>query len=511
MSIEQRFYDLFKGNDRVHGVFNVKDTGAAGKKKGQAVVLKEQTTLEHWHDHLNGGQGLGIVPIMDDNHCWWGAIDIDDYKLDHGKILRKLEGLRIPAVVGRSKSGGGHLYFFFTEPIEAALVLIKLKEIAASLGYAKSEIFPKQKELLVERGDSGNFLNMPYYSGENTTRFAYDMNMQPMGPEQFLEYAEAQRMAPEFFRNLKTGKGEPGKGPLPEGPPCLQYLCEQGFGEGSRNNALFNLGVYARMAGGDSWESMIHKFNLEYMNPPLNKQEVNVIIKQLERKEYFYKCDDQPINAHCNKDICLSRKFGVGPGQLNTELSSLTKINGDPPIWILNVDGDRVELSTEALVTQSKFQRECVAQINKYPILINQRAWQTRMQTLLDNLTVVEVPPDATLAGEFEDLLTSFCCERARGETREEILQGIACWLEGKVFLQVKDLKKHLHVNDFTQYSSNKITLRLQQMGAGKMFWRVKEKGIHVWYFPQEFFKEQQAPADASELDLPPRQRKDVI
>ena len=53
---------------------------------------------------------------------------------------------------------------------------------------------------------------------------------------------------------------------------------------------------------------------------------------------------------------------------MGNDMSSLTKINGDPPIWILNVDDERVELSTHALTGQAQFQRECVSQINKFPV-----------------------------------------------------------------------------------------------------------------------------------------------
>ena len=165
---------------------------------------------------------------------------------------------------------------------------------------------------------------------------------------------------------------------------------------------------------------------------------------------------------------------------------------------MLNVDDSRVELSTTALTTQSQFQKECVAQINKFPITVNQRAWQTRIQLLLDNITIVEVPPDATHKGEFEDLLHAFSCERARGEEREDILQAVAVWLDDRVFFQVKDIKKHLTTNDFNHYSSNKITLRLQDLGAEKMFWRIRGKGIHVWSLPQDYFE-----TEDSEIPLP--------
>jgi hypothetical protein len=162
------------------------------------------------------------------------------------------------------------------------------------------------------------------------------------------------------------------------------------------------------------------------------------------------------------------------------------------------VDGNRVELSTDGLISQTRFQRDCVSQINKLPATVNQRAWQTRIQMLLDNLTIVEVPPDATLKGEFEDILHSFCSERAKGVEREDVLQGVAVWLESRVFFQVKDIKKHLSVNDFNHYSSSRITLRLQNLQADKMFWRVKGKGIHVWSLPQDYFQ-----GDEEMLDLP--------
>jgi hypothetical protein len=114
-------------------------------------------------------------------------------------------------------------------------------------------------------------------------------------------------------------------------------------------------------------------------------------------------------------------------------------------------------------------------------------------------VTIVEVPPDATLEGEFEDLLFSFCCERARGSEKEDLLQGISVWIDNRVSFQVKDVRKHLQANDFAHYSSNKITLRLQDMSAEKTFWRVKGKGLHVWSLPQQMFENEELP-----LELPP-------
>ncbi len=57
--------------------------------------------------------------------------------------------------------------------------------MAIVLGYEGSEIFPKQTEILVERGDTGNFLNLPYYDGTKGLRYAIDDNGNAITLEQF--------------------------------------------------------------------------------------------------------------------------------------------------------------------------------------------------------------------------------------------------------------------------------------------------------------------------------------
>lgn len=505
MSSAELLLELYRGNDRAHGVFNVtKDRERDGKKQGYARVIQEKTTAALWEAHLAGTAGLGIIPIKDNNKCHWGAIDIDVYNINHADIVKKLEKHGFPGIVCRSKSGGAHLYFFFSEEIEAIDLLPKLNEISSFLGHSGSEVFPKQTEILVERGDTGNFINMPYFAGENTVRYAVDGNGESIDLETFIKLAYEKRMTVDVFLSLAT-KGKKSDELLPHGPPCLQHLCSQGFGEGGRNNALFSLGVYARMARKDDWEKEVQDYNVKYMKPPLSANEVAAIIKQLQKKDYFYKCDDQPIASFCNKDVCMTRKFGVGPGQRNNELSSLTKINGDPPIWLLNVDGKRVELSTDALVAQAAFQKECVSQINKFPVSLPQRVWQQRMQTLLENLTIVEVAPDTTLRGAFEDLLFSFCCDRARGTEKEEIFQGIAIWMDGRVYFQIKDFVKHLTVNNFVQYTINKVGLRIRELGGDRTYWNINGKGVHVWHFDQKFFTN--GGDTDKKLPLPPKKQ----
>ena len=181
MSTAQKFYDLFKGSDIAHGTYVVNSSRSSdGKKQGQAKVIREPTTLAMWEEHLKGGTGVGIIPIRSDNLCQWGAIDIDEYDVSHKELVTVLRENKIPAVVGRTKSGGAHVWMFLTEPVEAEEMQRRMTELSAALGYSGSEIFPKQTTILIDRGDTGNFLNMPYHNGDNSTRYGFDDNAEAL-------------------------------------------------------------------------------------------------------------------------------------------------------------------------------------------------------------------------------------------------------------------------------------------------------------------------------------------
>ena len=76
---------------------------------------------------------------------------------------------------------------------------------------------------------------------------------------------------------------------------------------------------------------------------------------------------EEPMCNHCDKKLCRTRKFGIGKQILFPQLSDLQVVKLDPPIYRLNVDGERVELKSEQLQEQRLFIRACMDQIYKYP------------------------------------------------------------------------------------------------------------------------------------------------
>ena len=87
------------------------------------------------------------------------------------KIINSIRKLKLPLVHCKSKSGGAHIFLFMKNTIASKTMKNKLSAIAALLGQSKSEIFPKQSGIQPEKGDVGNFLNLPYYHARKTVRF----------------------------------------------------------------------------------------------------------------------------------------------------------------------------------------------------------------------------------------------------------------------------------------------------------------------------------------------------
>ena len=171
-----RFREIFEGNNSAYGIMKLTgETTEKGKAVAKAFIKREPVIDKLWQDHIDGKDpALGIIPINEDNMCRWGCIDVDVYNLDHLALMRDIKGKGFPLVTFRSKSGGAHLFLFAKEFIPASLMQSKLKTMAKALGYDGSEIFPKQTEIFVDRGDTGNFLNLPYHGGVRGLRYTFE-------------------------------------------------------------------------------------------------------------------------------------------------------------------------------------------------------------------------------------------------------------------------------------------------------------------------------------------------
>ena len=438
----ERFKEIFQGNNSAYGQLILSgSTNDKGKADGKAFIKRQTVTDDLWEDHLAGKDpALGVIPINENNECKWGCIDVDVYNVDHLVLMRNIKGLSFPLVTFRSKSGGAHLFLFTKEFIPASLMQAKLKAMAEALGYAGSEIFPKQTEILVERGDTGNFLNLPYHGGIRGLRYAIKAGGEAASLESFYsiydEWVQTREQVEEIV--VKETKVQEA---FEQGPPCLNKLAVDGFGEGSRNNSLFNIAVYCKKAFED-WENKVGQYNQTYMDPPLSYQEVQLVIKSVTKKGYDkYRCKEQPICGVCNAAKCRTKKFGVGfEEEQMPELDTLTKITSNPPQWFLNVGGKRVELKTEQLHNPNLFAIAVLDQANVVSPIPKAQDWrEVYLKTLMQNLQEIEPLESLDPINQIVNLLYDFTVNRPAARTKEDMLNKMSWTDDGYTYFRMDD------------------------------------------------------------------------
>ena len=431
MNVE-RFRKIFLGLERAHGVTYVDKKGADGEKiKGKSFVQREMVTNNHWLNHLQGKEpSLGIIPITDDNKCRWGCIDIDSYAgFDHQKLINKIKLLKLPLIVFRSKSGGAHVFCFTTVPVEAKLMRDKLLSVSAVLGYGGSEVFPKQIELK-SKDDTGNFLNLPYFNGDNTTRYAFLENGQAANIDSFFELYERNKLTPEQLEKLQIKRPQ---SEFSDGPPCLESLTQSKLNDG-RDRVLYQYIQYAKRKWPEEWPKKINQFNYTHFVEPLDDKVIQEKIKFHSKKELGFKCNEEPMCNHCDKSLCKVRKFGIGGESVFPTLSDLQKVELDEPYYWVNVDGERIKLDTiDSLLEQRLFRRTVTKQINKKPPRITTKEFEKYTDMLLSNIEIIKAPIGSSLIEQLKDHLEEYCTnDSSATTTKEQIFLGNVWTDEGK-------------------------------------------------------------------------------
>ena len=443
----EKFKNIFEGNNSAYGIMKLTgEVTEKGKAVAKAFIKRAPVTDNLWQDHLDGKDpALGIIPINENNMCKWGCIDVDVYNLDHLVLMRNIKGMGFPLVTFRSKSGGAHLFLFAKEFIPAGLMQSKLKAMAKALDFEGSEIFPKQTEIFMDRGDTGNFLNLPYHEGHKGLRYTFKAGGEAAKLEEFFDIYDEWAQTKEEIQAINTNPKEKVKRDeaFPDGPPCLNKLAEQGFGEGSRNNALFNVAVFCKKAFPDEWENKVGEYNMKYMDPPLSYQEVQVTLKSVNKKDYDrYRCKEQPICSVCNPARCRTKKHGVGYGEEEMpELGTLTKIASTPSQYFLDVDGKRVELTKEQLHNPNLF---CIEVMDKAEVIIvttpKLRDWkEIYLKQLFANIQTVQPLKSSEPRDILIGLLQQFTVNRVQARTADDIVNKMAWTDEGFTYFRMDD------------------------------------------------------------------------
>jgi hypothetical protein len=495
-------YDTEVPNDYKNGKLEIKST---------ARTVRAEVTLELWQTHVKGLRSLGIIPIRDNATCLWGCIDVDKYDVPLGDIATLIENEGLPLVVCRSKSGGAHLFLFLANPVPADRLQTILRQMSVVLGFGDCEVFPVQRFVDLEKGELASWLNMPYYGGNGTERYAVKTNGLAMTLSEFLDFADSKVVQDiADYENVRPKKsrdrGPPSDPDFGDGPPCLQHLVQVGFMEGTRNAGLFELATFAKKKYPQRWEEQLEVWNYSYMQPPLPSSEVVEIIKSHRKKEYFYRCKDQPICSHCNSAICRTRKFGVGGDDDFPVLSGLRVLDADPPLWFVCVDDVTMELSTVELQNFKEFHRIAMERLFICYRMMKQDAWLRIVSDAMKNVVRMDAPQEVGKIGHFYELLEEFLTNRHAGRSLDDLLLGrpFESVEEGKFYFRLQDLQRHLDVSNFRAYNRTQIATRLRMLHGDRQFFNIKGKGTNCWFVPSAWIQRVNEPLDTPPLQTSP-------
>ncbi len=502
-----RFSSLFTGYQKAFGKYEVNKIQDNGKHVGRAVTVNGEITTAMWRDHLNGvGSGLGIIMLQENDTCRFGAIDVDDYHVDHARLCKQVATHNLPLVVCRTKSGGAHLYVFSQFDVPADIIRDRLAEWCALLGLsAKTEQFPKQ----ISRAsptETGNWINIPYHDAERGVRFAISEDGEAYTLDRFLDYAESKQVSYEAIRiSVQITPKE--QELFHEGPPCLVMLHSQGgFSEGTRNDGMLSVGIYLKKRYPDEWQEFMDPYNRAMANLPA--AEIVNINKSLTRKDYRYPCKRAPINAVCQRRTCLGREFGVGTAgaaSVTVELLALVRYDyppPDPPMWAFEVNGKRVMVDNDTFYGKDMLNRAIMAQANCVPIHMAGPKWLEYLNTLIQSADVVTMPDDASPTGQLWERVKMFLGLGVPALTKEEIFTGKVLREDDKVYFRSVDLFSYLDSRRVKYKTEQIVWQLLRDKGGDKLVWNVlmKDKSrmpVNVWVVP---FKNQEIDADFNVL-----------
>ncbi|WP_224545598.1 TOTE conflict system archaeo-eukaryotic primase domain-containing protein [Mesorhizobium sp. CA16] len=479
----------FDGYEKAYGVYATGAPDPKGKVQGKAQTVHEPITVGRWRAHVEGNPpGIGIIPLKQDNTVVWGVIDIDIIGIDHKALEAKITQLKLPLIVFRSKSGGAHCFLFTKEPVAAGLMVEKLTAIAAALGHGGCEIFPKQTSRHDER-DTGNWLNMPYFYAERTNRYAIK-DGEVLSLPAFLARAADTSVTEAELAAIEVLPPSAPNDLLADAPPCLQFLhAHGGFPDGTRNDGMYNVGVYLKKRFSDDWKDKLTAYNAEMCDPPLTLDEVNTIAKSVSKKDYFYRCGKPPIKDYCDRAVCKTRACGIGDS--GPELGQLTKYMSDPVLWFLEIDGKRVMLETRELMNQKLFQEKVGQEINRYLPTLPQAQWERKIDTAMRNCTEEPVPEEASTFGQFKSIVHMYCRGQARTTTKAQLAESHSPFItgDGEVWFKAIGLRKYLDVQGFKFKSMHHVFQMLRDMGCVHETLRVKPGAggtVNVWVIKED-------------------------
>ncbi len=162
--------------------------------------------------HLQGRHVMGVYPLLEDETCWFLAVDFDGvcWRDDVLAFRGACQSIGVPGSVERSRSGNGaHVWFFFASPVPAGVarrmgchLITETMARRHELGMESYDrLFPNQDTL--PRGGFGNLIALPlqYEARKQGNTVFLDEQLDPHA-DQWKYLASAPRLDPQLVEEI---------------------------------------------------------------------------------------------------------------------------------------------------------------------------------------------------------------------------------------------------------------------------------------------------------------------
>ena len=280
------FADLYQGRTDCWG-------GVEGKSN------KEPVTLDNYRSHLESKISLGVYMLLDNGHCHFAAVDLDEKVFDKALAIKnELKGMGIPAYISNSRSKGYHTTVFAEKQFLAKDIRRILTHVTNKLSI-KAEIFPKQDKL-DKTTPFGNYINLPCFGDKRqfltddqkpiTTAMAVSLIKRV--PDSIIKTALKQLPPEPKPQAAPAGEKEKGKrGPKTKHPPCIIEILH-GVLQGGRDEAAFALARHYldQQYTEDEVLALLKEWDLKN-KPPFNDDKALEIKLRSALKGYAFGCN----------------------------------------------------------------------------------------------------------------------------------------------------------------------------------------------------------------------------
>jgi len=233
--------------------------------------------------------------------------------------------------------------------------------------------------------------------------------------------------------------------------------------------------------------------NNTLLDPPLGLGEVAQIKRNLEKKTYFYKCSDAPINAVCQRDICITRKYGIGGDGIDPDfkLEGSIRILTEDVYYIVTINGKRVHLDARSIVGMYNFKIAVMQQTGMMVPSMKARQFAKMMDNMTKTAQEVEVPTYTGKRGVLLQEVLQIASSSNVADSWLQCMSGLPMLDDkGGVYLHphqlIKTLKRRLQIRAldpqtlFEALISEDVVVKEKNRG-GRIFWYLEDlqKRLH--------------------------------